>query len=61
MKQVVQSVASGDLRVIDVPRPVPSATEVLVATTRTVLSPGTERAVRKLASASLVQKARARP
>ncbi len=61
MKQVVQSVASGDLRVLDVPRPVPGPTEVLVATSRTVLSPGTERAVRKLASANLLQKARARP
>lgn len=61
MKQVVQSVASGDLRILDVPRPIPGATEVLVATSRTVLSPGTERAVRKLASASLLQKAKARP
>jgi len=61
MKQVVQSVASGDLRVLDVPRPVPGPTEVLVATSRTVLSPGTERAVRKLASANLLQKAKARP
>ncbi|MDQ1711638.1 MAG: hypothetical protein QOE45_1088 [Frankiaceae bacterium] len=61
MKQVVQSVARGDLRVLDVPRPVPGPAEVLVATSRTVLSPGTERAVRRLASASLLQKARARP
>lgn len=61
MKQVVQSIADGELKVLDVPRPVPSATEVLVATSRTVLSPGTERAVRKLASANLLQKAKARP
>jgi predicted dehydrogenase/threonine dehydrogenase-like Zn-dependent dehydrogenase len=61
LKQVVQSVADGKLQVLDVPRPSPRATEVLVATTRTVLSPGTERAVRKLASSSLLQKARARP
>ncbi|WP_239396735.1 bi-domain-containing oxidoreductase [Frankia sp. CiP3] len=61
MKQVVQSVASGDLRVVDVPRPVPSAAEVLVVTRRTLLSTGTERAVRKLASANLIQKAKARP
>lgn len=61
MKQVVQSIASGDLRVLEVPRPSPGPTEVLVATSRTVLSPGTERAVRKLASANLLQKAKARP
>ncbi len=57
----MQSVASGDLRVVDVPRPVPGAAEVLVVTRRTLLSTGTERAVRKLASANLVQKAKARP
>ena len=61
MKQVVQSVRSGELRVIEVPRPTPGATEVLVATSRSLLSPGTERAVRALASSSLVGKARARP
>ncbi len=61
MKQVVQSVRDGALRVIDVPRPVIGATEVLVATSRSVLSTGTERAVRRLASQSLVGKARARP
>jgi len=61
MKQVVQSVRNGDLRVVDVPRPTIGPTEVLVAPSRSVLSPGTERAVRRLASQSLVGKARARP
>ncbi len=61
MKQVVQSVRSGDLRVVEIPRPTPSATEVLVAASCSLLSPGTERAVRELASSSLVGKARARP
>ncbi len=49
------------MRLIDVPVPVPGPTEVLVATRRSVVSPGTERAVRALASASLLGKARARP
>lgn len=61
MKQVVQSVAKGELKLVDVPQPVPSPTEVLVATRRSLLSAGTETAVRQLASASLLQKARARP
>lgn len=61
MKQVVQSVGDGVLRVIEVPRPTPLPTEVLVATRRSLLSSGTERAVRELASASLLQKAKARP
>jgi len=61
MQQVVQSVRSGALRVVDVPRPMVGATEVLVATSRSLLSSGTERAVRELASASLLGKAKARP
>jgi predicted dehydrogenase/threonine dehydrogenase-like Zn-dependent dehydrogenase len=61
VKQVVQSVSNGDLRVVDVPQPDAGPTEVLVATRRSLLSAGTERAVRKLASASMLQKAKARP
>ncbi|MGC4810869.1 bi-domain-containing oxidoreductase [Micromonospora sp. DT228] len=61
MKQIVQSVSGGELRVVDVPQPEPGSTEVLVATRRSLLSAGTERAVRELASASLLRKARARP
>jgi len=61
MKQVVQSVRDGRLRVVDLPRPSIGPTEVLVAPTHSVVSAGTERAVRQLASSSLVAKARARP
>ena len=61
MKQVVQSIGDGSLRVVEVPRPTPSPAEVLVATRRSLVSSGTERAVRALASASLLQKAKARP
>ena len=61
MKQVVQSVRDGRLRVVDLPRPSIGPTEVLVAPTHSVVSAGTERAVRHLASSSLLAKARARP
>lgn len=61
MKQVVQSVRDGELRVLDVPRPTIGPTEVLVRTSVSLLSVGTERAVRELAGASLLGKARARP
>ncbi len=61
MRQLVQSVRSGDLRVVDAPDPLIGPTEVLVATTHSLVSAGTERAVRNLASASLFQKAKARP
>ena len=61
MKTVVQPIKGGPVEVLDVPRPVPAPTEVLVATIASVISPGTERAVTALAQASLVAKARARP
>ena len=61
MKQVVQSISGGAVRVVDVPRPVIGATEVLVQTLASVISPGTEGAVTQLAQASLLGKARARP
>jgi len=61
VKQVVQPLSGGPVQVLDVPRPVPGATEVLVRTAASVISPGTERAVTALAQASLLAKARARP
>jgi predicted dehydrogenase/threonine dehydrogenase-like Zn-dependent dehydrogenase len=49
------------VEVLDVPAPIPEPTEVLVRTLASVISPGTERAVTKLAQSSLLAKARARP
>lgn len=61
MKQVVQPVSGGPVRVVDVPRPNIGPSEVLVQTVASVLSPGTERAVTALARSNLVAKAKARP
>src|SRR2546421_287253 len=61
MRQVVQAVSGGPVRVIEVPRPVIGPTEVLVQTMHSVISPGTERAVTALAQGGLLAKARARP
>lgn len=61
MKQVVQPVAGGPVRVLDVPRPSIGPTQVLVRTIASVISPGTERAVTALAQSSLLDKARTRP
>lgn len=57
----MQSVRSGDLRLVEIPTPSIGPTEVLVETTVSLVSAGTERAARKLASANLLEKARARP
>jgi predicted dehydrogenase/threonine dehydrogenase-like Zn-dependent dehydrogenase len=61
VRQLVQSVRSGELTIVEGPDPLIGPTEVLVQTTHSVVSAGTERAVRELASKSLLQKARARP
>jgi predicted dehydrogenase/threonine dehydrogenase-like Zn-dependent dehydrogenase len=61
VKQIVQPVSGGPVTMLDVPRPVPEPTEVLVRTLCSVISPGTERAVTALAQSSLLAKARARP
>jgi predicted dehydrogenase len=61
VKQIVQPLGGGPVQVLDVPRPAPGATEVLVRTVASVISPGTERAVTELARSSLLAKARARP
>ena len=59
MKQIVQPIGGGPVEVLDVPCPAPEATEVLVRTVASVISPGTERAVTALAQSSLLAKARA--
>jgi predicted dehydrogenase/threonine dehydrogenase-like Zn-dependent dehydrogenase len=61
VKNVVQPIGGGPVAVLEVPRPVPAPTEVLVRTVASVISPGTERAVTALAQSSLLAKARARP
>jgi predicted dehydrogenase/threonine dehydrogenase-like Zn-dependent dehydrogenase len=61
VKQIVQPLRGGPVTLLDVPRPVPAPTEVLIATISSVISPGTERAVTALAQSSLAAKARARP
>ena len=57
----MQPIAGGPVKVLDVPRPTAGATEVLVRTVASIISPGTERAVTALARSSLLAKARARP
>lgn len=61
MKQLVQSVGDGSLKIVAAPDPECGPTDVLVRTSHSIVSAGTERAVRQLASASLLKKARARP
>ncbi len=61
MQQIVQNVRHGKLRVADVPDPAATAGRVVIANAASVISAGTEKTLRDLASQSLVQKAISRP
>jgi predicted dehydrogenase len=61
MKQLVQSMRTGRVDVLDVPAPQLRGPGVLVQTAASLISTGTERATSEFARASLVDKARSRP
>ncbi len=61
MKQVLQNMRSGELRVEDVPAPILKPGFVLAQNTYSVVSAGTERLALDFAQKSLLAKARARP
>jgi predicted dehydrogenase/threonine dehydrogenase-like Zn-dependent dehydrogenase len=61
MKQVAQNLRSGEIAVADVPAPALRGPGVLVATSYSVLSPGTERAAVELGRSTLLGKALRRP
>jgi len=61
MKQILQSYKTGELKVADVPAPLEEPGCLLVITTRSLVSAGTEKMVSSLAKKSLIGKARARP
>ncbi|HJN09205.1 MAG: bi-domain-containing oxidoreductase [Pirellulaceae bacterium] len=61
MKQVLQELSNGNLRVADVPAPLAGPHEVLIANRASLLSAGTEKMAMDLARKSLLGKARQRP
>jgi len=61
MKQVIQNVRDGQLRVVDVPSPPVQPGYALVRTSASLISAGTERMVVGFARKSLIGKAQARP
>jgi predicted dehydrogenase len=61
MKQVIQSYRTGELRVAEVPAPGVEPGAVLVRTSASLVSFGTEKMVMDLAKKSLIGKARDRP
>ena len=61
MRQVLQHLSSGQIEVADVPCPTVRPGHLLVQTTRSLISAGTERALVEFSQAGLIGKARAQP
>jgi len=61
MRQVLQDLAKGDTLLVDAPAPAPSAGHVIVHTTVSLISAGTERMLVDFGKASMLNKARQQP
>jgi len=61
MKQVLQNLATGETELAEVPCPYASGGEVLIRTSHSLISAGTERMVVDFGKASLIEKARQQP
>lgn len=61
MKQILQSLKSGGTEVAEVPIPALSSGQLLVQTSRTLVSAGTERMLVEFGKAGLLEKARQQP
>lgn len=61
MRQIMQDMGSGSTYIADAPAPVASAGGVLIETTTTLISAGTERMLVDFGRSSLLQKARKQP
>lgn len=61
MLQVFQNVKSGELKLVEVPPPVVRANNLLIRTSRSVVSAGTEKMLVEFGGRSLIGKARSRP
>jgi predicted dehydrogenase/threonine dehydrogenase-like Zn-dependent dehydrogenase len=61
MKQVLQNLKKGDIELVDVPAPVCRSGQILIATSRSLISAGTERMLVGFGQASWLAKARSQP
>ncbi|MGH8626262.1 MAG: zinc-dependent alcohol dehydrogenase, partial [Gammaproteobacteria bacterium] len=61
MKQILQNIKTGATEVAEVPAPFVDAGRVLIHTTRTLVSAGTERMLVEFGKANLIDKARQQP
>lgn len=61
MIQILQDLVSGETRTVDVPCPQVGPGQLLIRTTRSLISPGTERMLVEFGRANLIEKARSQP
>lgn len=61
MKQLIQNLKTGDLKLKDVPYPLCKPKGMVVKTLSSLISAGTEKSIIDLARKNLVGKAKARP
>ena len=61
VKQVLQHLRNGQIEIAEVPCPVVRPGHLLIQTTRTLISAGTERMLVEFGKASLIAKARSQP
>jgi len=61
MKQILQDLQDGATRLVEVPRPLGAPRQLLIETTRSLVSAGTERMLVEFGSAGLIDKARQQP
>ena len=61
MKQIIQNLKSGETILEDIPAPKAGKGQVLIQTTRSLVSLGTERMLVEFGKASLISKARQQP
>ena len=61
MKQILQSFKTGETTLEEVPRPIPKQGCILIQTTRSLVSLGTERMLVEFGKSSLISKARQQP
>jgi len=61
LKQILQNLRSGVIELAEVPCPLVRRGHLLIQTTRSLVSPGTERSLVEFAQAGLIGKARAQP
>ena len=61
MKQIIQSFKTGRTELVELPSPIIKPGQVLIKTSRSLVSLGTEKMLVEFGKASLIEKARMQP